>query len=141
MKIKHFRHEYSSILCKIREKRNKIRKHFITFRHIWHFDTLVLIRYIISESLVEILTSKMYENTQKTRNKIKWRSITCSLIWHINISTCVYRIDTYSVKVLWRCVLQNATNAAHFCDVFFRHMAVLPSCPEKRSRKSKIRPR
>ena len=54
VKIKHFRHAYSLILCKIRKKRNKIKKHSITFSHIWDFHTLVLIRYTISESLEEI---------------------------------------------------------------------------------------
>ena len=79
----------------------------------------------------------MYENTQRFKNK--GHSITCSHIWHVDISTCVYWLATYFVKVWWRCVLPNANNAVHFCDIFFRHMAVLPTCPTKRSRKLEIR--
>ena len=64
--------------------------------------------------------------THKKRNKIEGRSITCSHIWHVNISKCVYWLETHSVKVWWRYVLPNV-NAAHFWDVFFRHRAVFPS--------------
>ena len=72
-----------------------------TFRKLWlhmicqHIKMCILIKYTISESLVEIQKLRhewsriMYENTKK-RNKIKWRSITCSHIWHINISKYVY---------------------------------------------------
>ena len=35
-------------------KKNNNKRHAITCSHIWDFDTLVLIRYTISESLVEI---------------------------------------------------------------------------------------
>ena len=49
-----FRQEYSSIVCKIHEKSNKIKKHSINYSHIWYFDISVLIRYTISEALVEI---------------------------------------------------------------------------------------
>ena len=76
-------------------------------------------------------SSIMYENTKK-HNKIKRRSITCSCIWHANISKCLYWLDKHSVKVWWRYVLPNV-NAAHFCDVFFRHRAVFPSRNKKTS--------
>ena len=41
VKIKHYRHEYSSILCKIRKKGNKIKMYPITCSHIWYFDMSV----------------------------------------------------------------------------------------------------
>ena len=125
--IQHFRHEYPSIVCKIRKKRNNNQDAFhkflrkLTCRYI---STCVLIRYTISESLVEIQQYKhecsiiMYENALK-RYKIKWHSITCSHIWHVDISKCVYWLDNHSVKVWWRYVLPNA-NAAHFCDIIFQ---------------------
>ena len=82
MKIKHLRHEYSSLIfCKIRKKNNKNKRQSITCSHIWHFDILVLIRYTISESLVDIQQFRhawsiiIYENTQKC-NKIKVLAIT-----------------------------------------------------------------
>ena len=40
---------------------------------------------------------------------------------------CVYWLDTHSVKVCWIHVLPNA-NSVHFCDIFFRHRTVLPTC-------------
>ena len=51
-----FRHDYSSILCKIRKKRDKIRSLSITCSHI---DISILIRYAISESLVKICATKL----------------------------------------------------------------------------------
>ena len=74
------------------------------------------------------------------RNKIKGRSIACNHIWHIDISKCVYWLDTLSVKVWWNYAIPN-TNADHFCDIIFRHRAVFPSCNKKQCWKSKIRPR
>ena len=53
----------------------------------------------------------------KKRNKIKRHSITCSHIWHVDMSVCVYWVDTYSVK-FWRQYVQPNANAAHFCDIF-----------------------
>ena len=63
--------------AKFVQKRNKIRMHSITCSHIWHFDLLVLIKYIIGESLVVIQqfrrewSSKMYEKTQTNALKSK----------------------------------------------------------------------
>ena len=85
------------------------------------------------KSLVEIKhfryewPSIIYENTQK-HNKIKEHSITCSYIWHINISKCVYWLDTHSAKV-W---------CYYFCDIILRHRAMFSTCPYKEPQKSKI---
>ena len=72
IKIQYFRHEYSSMLYKIRKKRNKIKMHSIKCSHIWYFEISVLIKYTISECLMEVQrfryewSSKMNnENTQK----------------------------------------------------------------------------
>ena len=73
IKIQYFRHEYSSILCKIRKKRNKIKRHSITCSHIWHFDISVQIKHTICKSLVKIqhfrreLSSKMYEKSIESK--------------------------------------------------------------------------
>ena len=53
----------------------------------------------------------------KNVKRIKGCSITCIHIWHIDMSKCVYRLDTHFVKVLWSYMLSN-TNAIHFCDIF-----------------------
>ena len=86
-----------------------------------------LIRHTICKSLPKIqyfrheCSLKMCKmKIPNKRNKIKWLSIACSYIWHIDISKYVYWLDIQSVNVWWRCVLPNA-NAAHFCDIFFRH--------------------
>ena len=57
-------------------------------------------------------------------------SITNSHIWHVDTSKCVNWLDTHSMKVRWWYVQLNA-NAAHFCDTFFIHRAVLSTCPKK----------
>ena len=68
--------EYSSIVCKIGKRRNKVKRHSITCSHFWHIDISVcvsLITHIIGESLVEIQqfrhgwSSKMYKNIIKTQ--------------------------------------------------------------------------
>ena len=57
--------------------------------------------------------------------KVKVPSITYHHIWYVDTSKCVH-----SVKVWSRYVVPNA-NAAHFCYTFFRHTAVLVTCPKK----------
>ena len=75
MKIKHFRHEYSSILCKFRKKRNKIKWCAISCSYIRNFNVSVLFRYTICEILVKIQyfrhenSSTMYANTQKRNQR------------------------------------------------------------------------
>ena len=61
----------------------------------------------------------------KNATKSKGYSTACSYIWHVNTSKSVYWLDTHSVKMLLIFVIP-----------LLRHMAVLPTCPEKQSRKS-----
>ena len=123
------------------KKRNRIKMHSIACCDIWHVDTSA---YVYDKTYNQwkfggdTTIRQKCMKIPKKRNKIK-RHKTCSYVWNVDISKCVYWLDTHSVKVWWGYVLPNA-NTAHFCDVFFRHRAVLPSCLENRSRKSKIRP-
>ena len=61
----------------------------------------------------------------KNETKSKGYSTACSYIWHVNTSKSVYWLDIHSVKML-----------LNFVIPLLRHMAVLPTCPEKQSRKS-----
>ena len=74
----------------------------------------------------------------KKRNKIKGCSITYSHIWYVDISKCVYCLDTHSVNVWSSYVLPN-TNAVLFYDIFFLHSALLPTCLQEPSQKSTFR--
>ena len=94
--------------AKFAEKHNKIKKHSITCSHIWHFYISALIRYTISEGLVEIQlfrhewSSKMYENTQKKRNKIKRRFIACSYITGMSLyHVCINQLPILSEKYIF----------------------------------------
>ena len=69
---------------------------------IWAFN--------ISVCVIEKFGGDMYNNSDmngrqkcmkitKEPNKIKLRFITCSYILHVDVSKCVYCLDTHSVKV------------------------------------------
>ena len=112
-----------------------------TFRNLqlhlvcWHTKICTLNRHNICESLVKIQHFKpkwlsiMFDNTKKKHTKIKRLPIICSYIWNNSTLKFAYWFNTYSVEVWWRYVLPN-TNTVHFCDISFRHRAVLPTCPK-----------
>ena len=136
VKIQYFRHGYSSILCKIRKKLNKIKRLSITCSQIWLFDISELIRYTISNSLVEIQQFRhewsiiIHENTQKNAKKIKGHAITCSHIWHIDVSKYMY-IKKYILWKFGEVMCYQTQMALIFVILFFRHRTVLPSCSHK----------
>ena len=73
------------------------------------------------------------KNTQKTqKNQMAFQNLQSHLTCRY-IKMCVLM---HSMKVWWRYMLPYA-NTALFCDMFFRLRAVLPTCPEKRYRKTK----
>ena len=72
-------------------------------------------------SISDMNTRQLCIESHTKRKKILWRSITCSYIWYVDISKCVYWLDTYFVKVWWKYVLPN-TNTVQFCDIIFRKM-------------------
>ena len=90
----------------------------------WHIKTCTLTRHTIYDSLVNIQQFRhewLISNIRKypkRRNKINEQSITLSHTWHIDIAKHVYWLDTYFVKVWWRCVLLPNANAVYFCDIF-----------------------
>ena len=120
---------------KIPKKHNKIKEHWKLFNHICHFDISVLIRYTISESLVDIQqlrhewSSKMYENTQKTQyNQKVFHNFQSHLVcWYIKIfvlirhTFCEVLVKLYTTKRKCRWFL--------WC--IFWHMAVFPSRNKK----------
>ena len=116
----------------------------VTCSYIWHIKMNILIRQTICKCLVDIHDFRHEYSSIECKicnikhNKIKGNSIICFYIWHIDILKCVYWLDIHFAKIWWRYVLPNA-NTSHFCDVFFRHRAVLLTCPEKRPQKSKLR--
>ena len=103
----------SEICAKFSKNPNKIKRYSITWGHIWPFSISVLIRYTISESLVETQqfrhewASKIYENTQKR-------------MFHNLFHIKVYVLTRYTFCIVWwQYVLPNA-NADHFCDIVFQ---------------------
>ena len=94
------RQDDTSILCKIRKIRNKIRRHSITCSHIWYFDISVLIcQYSVlmrynqwkfgGDSTIQtwIVNNNVWKCPKK-RNKIKGPSITCKMCILIRHTFC-----------------------------------------------------
>ena len=138
VKIMHFRHKYSSILCKILKKPNKIKRLSITCSHIWHFDISVLIKYTISESFRHEWSIIMYENTKKTQ----YNQRAChNLRTHL---ACRYIEMCMLTRHIFCEILVKICATKHKCRsllCFLRHRLMLPTCPEKWSRTLKIRAR
>ena len=90
----------------------------ITKSHLacWYTKMFILIKHTICERLRKIQYFR-----HECSSIIKGRGIICSYIWRVNISKCVFCLNTYSVKVWWRYILPN-TNALHFVHTNYQSL-------------------